>query len=209
MRFKIPRALLLESPVFRQMFELPVADKTIADGSDDEHPLKLEGVKVEEFEFFVRAAMIRYVHSMIVAHMQQMKDHLRYVESLPASTTLQQSHAVLRLCDMWSFEELKADTITHLNALFSTDEQYAVWKFRIGKDHDIPDWIGPAVRTLVTRSATLSQEDIEILTPMIAAKIIALREGNIWHCYVQGGKPTGSLVEGWPALHAEGGISSF
>jgi hypothetical protein len=80
---------------------------------------------------------------------------------------------------MWSFEELKADTITHLKVLFM-DAQYAVWKFRIGKDHNILDWIGPAVETLIIRSATLSQEDIEILTPMTAAKIIALRERNLW-----------------------------
>jgi hypothetical protein len=52
------------------MFELPLADQTIVDGSDDEHPLKLEGVKADEFEFFVRAALTRYVHSTVVARMR-------------------------------------------------------------------------------------------------------------------------------------------
>jgi hypothetical protein len=166
------------------MFELPLADQTIADGSDDEHPLKLEGVKADEFEFFVRAAMTRYVSSPSTAHVQHIEDYLRYIKSIPAATaaTMRESYAVLRLCDMWSFDELKADTLTHLKALF-TGAQYAVWRFRIGKDHNIPEWIGPAVETLVTRPATLSHEDIEILTPMTAAKIIVLREENLWaHC---------------------------
>jgi hypothetical protein len=138
-----------------------------------------------------------------------MKDHLRYVKSTPRAITLQEGHAVIRLCDMWSFEELKADTITHLKALFIVDAQYAVWQFRIGKDHDIPDWISPAVWTLVTRSATLSPEDIEVLTPLTAAKIMALREGNIWDSYVPQAKPQGSLDVGSFVWNTVTGIPSF
>jgi hypothetical protein len=57
--FKVPRALLLGSPVFEQMFALPQSGPS--DGDSKENPLKLEGVTVEEFGLFVRAALAQYV----------------------------------------------------------------------------------------------------------------------------------------------------
>jgi hypothetical protein len=42
-----------------QMFELPQAEKATADGSDDEHPLKLDGIQSEDFALFARAALAR------------------------------------------------------------------------------------------------------------------------------------------------------
>jgi hypothetical protein len=59
--FKVPRSFLLGSPVFEGMFALPQNDQS--DGRDDEHPLRLEGVKLEEFILFFRMVMAQFVSS--------------------------------------------------------------------------------------------------------------------------------------------------
>jgi hypothetical protein len=57
--FKIPRAAFSGSPIFDEMFTLPQSGTP--DGTDNEHPLKLEGVTVKEFRPFARAASSQYV----------------------------------------------------------------------------------------------------------------------------------------------------
>jgi hypothetical protein len=47
------------SPIFDEMFTLPQSGTP--DGTDNEHPLKLEGVTAEEFRPFARAASSQYV----------------------------------------------------------------------------------------------------------------------------------------------------
>jgi hypothetical protein len=54
---RVPRRLFAESTVFRDMLALPQARGAIVDGSDDKHPLKLEGIKYNAFKAFVRVAM--------------------------------------------------------------------------------------------------------------------------------------------------------
>jgi hypothetical protein len=88
---------------------------------------------------------------------------------------LRELHSVLRLCDMWSFEDLRAATIAHLELNF-TDKKNAAWQYRIGKDYNVPGWIVPAITSLVCRPTTLTSDDIEALSSPMAAQVIALRE---------------------------------
>lgn len=54
---RVPRRLFAGSSVFQDMLALPQARGTIVDGSDDKHPLKLQGIKYGAFKAFVRVAM--------------------------------------------------------------------------------------------------------------------------------------------------------
>jgi hypothetical protein len=48
--FKVPRGPFeRNSEVFQDMFRLPVPENTVPDGSSDEHPLRLDGVKKNDF----------------------------------------------------------------------------------------------------------------------------------------------------------------
>ncbi|OBZ75090.1 hypothetical protein A0H81_05020 [Grifola frondosa] len=53
--FRKPRRpFAQESEVFRNMFELPVPEGSVVDGSSDEHPLRLEGVSSADFRYFLK-----------------------------------------------------------------------------------------------------------------------------------------------------------
>lgn len=48
--FKVPRIPFeRDSEVFQAMFKLPVPENAVADGSRDESPLRLDGVKKDDF----------------------------------------------------------------------------------------------------------------------------------------------------------------
>lgn len=57
--FKVPRRPFENSDVFTTMFSLPAAQGVVVDGSDDEHPLRLEFVSRRDFEGFLKALFPR------------------------------------------------------------------------------------------------------------------------------------------------------
>jgi hypothetical protein len=95
--------------------------------------------------------------------------------------TFSEMYTVLRLLDMWSFDELRGSTLSHLEALFTPAN--SAWQYRLGKDHGMVQWIVPAVTQLLTRQETLSEDDVAVLGPAATARILRLREDNlIWYC---------------------------
>lgn len=61
--FKVPIRYLIEtSDVFRTMFELPQGEEASGgEGSSDEKPVHLEGVKSEDFKQLLKVLFARYV----------------------------------------------------------------------------------------------------------------------------------------------------
>jgi hypothetical protein len=60
--FKLPRAPFeRNSEVFQEMFGLPVPANTVTDGSGDENPLRLDGVKKDDFRQLLRVMFPRFV----------------------------------------------------------------------------------------------------------------------------------------------------
>ena len=58
--FRVPRYYFEEaSPVFRDMFQLPVAEGVVPDGVGDEQPLFLHGVDREDFQQLLRVMFPR------------------------------------------------------------------------------------------------------------------------------------------------------
>jgi hypothetical protein len=59
--FKVPRWWFEDSPVFRKMFELSVAENTIPDGSSIELPFRLGDIDRTEFKQLLRVMASRSV----------------------------------------------------------------------------------------------------------------------------------------------------
>jgi hypothetical protein len=55
---RIPRKLFAGSAIFKDMFDLPQAADVVVDGTDNEHPLKLEGLNYNDYKVFVRVAVV-------------------------------------------------------------------------------------------------------------------------------------------------------
>lgn len=59
--FKVPaRNFMTESEVFETMFKLPQTPDTAADGFSDDQPLRLEGIKSDDFRQLLRVMYPRY-----------------------------------------------------------------------------------------------------------------------------------------------------
>jgi hypothetical protein len=52
--FPVIRSIFNESPVFKDMFSVPQPADAPEEGSSEAHPLKLEGVRKEDFRNFLR-----------------------------------------------------------------------------------------------------------------------------------------------------------
>lgn len=55
--FKIPRFVLQESEIFQVMFSVPPPEDVVVDGSDDDHPLRLDGYLAQDFRQFLRVVL--------------------------------------------------------------------------------------------------------------------------------------------------------
>jgi hypothetical protein len=55
---RVPRKIFSGSPVFTTMFSLPSSPSAIMEGMDDNHPLRLDGVRYGDYQLFVKSAMI-------------------------------------------------------------------------------------------------------------------------------------------------------
>jgi len=59
--YRVPRDHFeRQSDVFRDMFQLPVPAGKLPDGSSDERPLLLEGIRKEDFQQILRIAILAY-----------------------------------------------------------------------------------------------------------------------------------------------------
>jgi hypothetical protein len=56
--FRVPKALFEQSETFSDMFRLPSPRKVIVDGSDDEHPLYLEGYLASDLRQLLRVTVL-------------------------------------------------------------------------------------------------------------------------------------------------------
>jgi hypothetical protein len=61
--FRVPRVLFEQSETFSDMFQIPPPHVAVLDGSDDEHPLVLEGYLAHEFR-----ALLQVLFPLFVVH---------------------------------------------------------------------------------------------------------------------------------------------
>jgi hypothetical protein len=55
--FRVPRAIFRQSKIFQDMFSVPPGNGVIVDGSDDEHPLRLDGYTADDFRQLLKVIL--------------------------------------------------------------------------------------------------------------------------------------------------------
>ncbi|KDQ50882.1 hypothetical protein JAAARDRAFT_141290 [Jaapia argillacea MUCL 33604] len=160
--FKVPRLYFENhSDVFRDMFRLPVERGVDVEGSSDENPLRLEGIKKVDFLRLLRVMYPR-------------------LYSRHDITTYEEWSSILELSSMWNFEEIKDLAIENLS---SSTEQGSlapspVTRILLGQKYDVPLWVAWGVTDLVKRSEPLTIEEAQALGMESTLKIARVRENH-------------------------------
>jgi len=156
--FKVPRAYFeRDSEVFCGMFNLPVGPREVpVDGSSDRYPLRLEGIRENDFRQLLRV--------MYPQHPAQ-----------PDTMTCAEWTSVLKLSTMWNFEGLRDLAVKSMSRL-PIDP---VEKTALAMEYDIDGWLLPAINELAQREDPIGIEEARRLGLEVAMKIAAVRESFI------------------------------
>ncbi|KAK0486311.1 hypothetical protein IW261DRAFT_1604477 [Armillaria novae-zelandiae] len=140
--YQVPRYHFEKSSeIFAAMFTLPPDTKSaIMDGSDDDHPIELQGVESKDFECLLRVLLT--------------DARLENTPLLPEELL-----SVLRLANMWVMPKVRQIAIYELKKVGLTDVARVVY----GKEHAVPDWVISGYRDLVDRRTAISEAEAEEL----------------------------------------------
>jgi hypothetical protein len=162
------------------MFTLPQSGE--ADGSSNEHPLKLEGLSVDDFRAFVSATVPRYVAFKFIISpkryaLNKSDAHSMIPGGKACLMSLPEWARVLHLADMWQIDDLRTEAIEEMSTKFN--EPAAVLQLLLADRYSIQDWIRPAVSHLTLRQTTLTVQEIEELGLELAVKVLHIRDTNL------------------------------
>ncbi|KAF8632481.1 hypothetical protein AX15_001851 [Amanita polypyramis BW_CC] len=138
------------------MFSLPTAEGTKPDGTSDEQPLMLEGVKILDFSRLLR-------HLFLSKHSP---DAFRL-------KTLDEWTSVFKLADQWQMEDVKATAVAEITPLL---EKLPAKQVKLSIEHHIDEWLVPGLSRLVQREEPIDKDDVDLIGLDCALKVMALRE---------------------------------
>ncbi|CDO68100.1 hypothetical protein BN946_scf185044.g8 [Trametes cinnabarina] len=142
-----------ESNAFGSTIKLPPENGHLhAEGTSDVNPLPLPGVTAEEFK-----ALLYVLFPLSYGARQPL--------------TKDQWLSVLKLADMWVFDEVRAKAIEELRRLIPNHAE----RICVARNHNIRGWIEPALKELAKQDS-LSSADLQFLGWDMAAKLIVVRE---------------------------------
>lgn len=155
------------------MFLMPSPRAAPHDGTDDEHPLRLDGVKASDFRELLRTLFPRSV----VVHFPLNRRSSGFVRphTSTAPRSIDQWTAVLRLATMWEFQSVREEAIKAIG-LFPLD---AVDKLVLARDHEIAEWRLSSLLDLVEREEPMSMREFERLGAEMVLKIGRVRESML------------------------------
>ncbi|KIJ63369.1 hypothetical protein HYDPIDRAFT_65515, partial [Hydnomerulius pinastri MD-312] len=154
--FRIPRdPLETHSTVLRDMFLLPIGDRSEAEGMSDESPIRLEGIKKIDFQQLMKVLF---------------PGSFGQTQRLPVG--LEEWSSVLKLATLWEFEGIRRAAIGALPKCPITP----VDKLVLAREYNIKEWLLPAINELVQRPNPIGVEDVARLGLDFALKILAVRE---------------------------------
>jgi len=155
--FKVPRRnFAIESEVFSDMFQLPPpTDGTPPDGSSDDRPIRLDGIKKSDFIQLLR----------VIFPIDSQSCDLMSSEEWAS---------VLKLSTMWEFKNIRTRAIKALeNPTLSMD---LVDKIVIARNFNVSSWLVPSLNALVQREKSLNLSEGNRLGLEWALKVAGLRE---------------------------------
>ncbi|KIJ19314.1 hypothetical protein PAXINDRAFT_127452 [Paxillus involutus ATCC 200175] len=152
---RVPRGpLQAQSSVFRDMFLLPVGDQEEVEGLSDAKPIRLEGVKLDDFEQLLKV-------------LYPGPDGKQELPDGYAQWT-----SALKLATLWEFDDARKTAIEALEAL----PVPPVDKFAMAMQYDIKDWVPPALNAIAQRPEPIGVGDVDRLGLDVALKIASVRE---------------------------------
>jgi len=156
------------------MFSLPAAEDT--EGSSDNNPIRLDGIKKEEFKRFLEVLFMGACE-----------------ETTKPGPIFETWFPVVKLARMWEFDGIYKCAIKNMpyNQISKTSAE----KVGLAVKYDIQPWLLPGLNELVKRKEPLGNHDLEVLGPEVALKVAAVRESLIIGNYDAYGRPR-SLASG-------------
>lgn len=133
------------------MFALPVGTSEV-EGSSDDHPLILSGIKVNDFRCFLQVLYPVPVNQTITEE--------RDIES------------ALKLATMWSFNSVRDMLISKLSQLNLSP----VRRLELARIFNISQWFVPALRELLSRKDGLTLKEAEMLGLALTHTLSCLRD---------------------------------
>ncbi|KAJ3935942.1 MAG: hypothetical protein NXY57DRAFT_987734 [Lentinula lateritia] len=153
--FRFPINLLAkESPVFRDMMEVPAPLQT--EGLTDENPIHLDGVSNADFVQLLT----------ILAPPQRFKDPT-------PKLTFDEWTSVLKLSDMWCMDVVKEHAISTMSSLSGVDP---VDKVVVARKYGITSWLAPTINAIIQRSQPWNERDVERLGLSTVLKLAEFRD---------------------------------
>ncbi|KAK0459181.1 uncharacterized protein EV420DRAFT_1642170 [Desarmillaria tabescens] len=134
--YQMPRYLFEKhSEIFATMFTLP-QEGTMVEGSDDQHPIELQGISKDDFEPLLNV-MLTYGF-----------------ESPPLKQN--EWFSVLRLANMWGMARIRKSALRKLTKSMPLD---AVERVVYGRELAVAEWAISGLRDLVARQTAISKEE--------------------------------------------------
>lgn len=134
--YQIPRYLLEKhSEIFATMFTLP-QEGTLVEGSNDEHPIELQGISKDDFEPLLNV-MLTYGF-----------------ESPPLKQN--EWFSVLRLANMWGMARIRMSALRNITKTAPLD---AVERVVYGRELTVAEWAISGLRDLVARQTAISRKE--------------------------------------------------
>ncbi|KAJ3829682.1 hypothetical protein F5880DRAFT_1456999, partial [Lentinula raphanica] len=140
--FRFPINLLAqESPVFRDMMEIPTS--LTQEGLTDDDPIRLDGVLHDDF-----------VQLLTILAPPQ-----RFKQPVP-SLSFSEWTSVLKLADMWCMDAIREHAIMTMNQIEGVDP---VEKLVVARTYRVDSWLPPSLDAIIRRSQDWSEYDVERL----------------------------------------------
>ncbi|TFK94288.1 hypothetical protein K466DRAFT_580066 [Polyporus arcularius HHB13444] len=158
--FCVPPLYFDDSEAFKSMFSLPATPDGTQDGSSEERPLLLEGVRADDFRDLLRVLSPR------MTSLSPSENSHDYIRERPTSWV-----AVLDLATRW---EIPSARSWALEALKSEE---CCTRLMLARKYDIVEWWTTTMQSLVARRSPLTREEFDILGVDLAVRVVALREG--------------------------------
>jgi len=157
--FKVHKAQFTEgSHVFQDMFSIPQPEGSKYEGSDDENPLKLEGVMKLDFENLLKVLFPLYRNKIVMV--PDFLEHAKWI-------------SVLKLSKMWYFQNVFNQAKNRLNTATSINVGE---KVALGREYNISDWLVSGLENLVTRDDPPTKEESLSIGIETTVTVFHLRE---------------------------------
>jgi len=143
------------------MFQLPAPTDGIPDGSSDDQPIRLDGIKKSDF--------IQLLRVMFPLNSQSCD-----------SLSSEEWTSVLELSTMWQFKDIRARAIKTLESL--TLSMDPVDKIIIARKFDVSPWLVTSLHALVEREEPLDLSEGNRLGMEWVLKVAEIRESRYLPC---------------------------